>query len=70
MPRASDKGKTIDCLQCAHFAVTWDPQFPRSCKLFEFKTRELPSATVFKSSGEVCVGFERKGEKKKNRENI
>ena len=50
----------IDCFQCKHFAVSWDPSFPRSCKLFGFKTMQMPSVTVSASSGTPCEGFERK----------
>jgi len=55
----------IDCYKCVHFAVSWDPKFPRSCKLFGFKTTVLPSVRVFESSGEPCGGFKRKAPVKK-----
>jgi len=55
--REDEKNKK-DCFQCKHFAVSWDPKFPRSCKLFGFKTAQIPSVTVFESSGEPCEGFE------------
>jgi len=54
----------IDCFQCVHFAVTWESKFPRLCKLYGFKTARLPSIAVLESSGEPCVGFERKTLKK------
>ena len=50
----------IDCLKCEHFVVTWNPQFPRACKLYGFKTMSLPSAEVLKASGEDCKGFVQK----------
>jgi hypothetical protein len=50
----------VDCYNCKHFAVTWEPKFPRSCKFFGFKTTQLPSMAVLKSSGSPCEGFERK----------
>jgi len=55
----------INCYKCAHFAVSWDPKFPRSCKLFGFKTAGLPSVSVFESSGEECAGFRQKTAGKK-----
>ena len=55
-----NESKRVDCFQCKHFYVTWDPRFPRGCKVFGFKTRQLPSVAVFSSSGEPCEGFERK----------
>ena len=50
----------INCLQCVHFAVTWEPRFPKSCRLFGFKSADLPSVAVYKNSGIVCEGFEKK----------
>ena len=55
----------INCLQCAYFAVTWDPKHPRSCKLFGFKTSDMPSNTVYKSSGSACDGFVQKKDAQK-----
>ena len=58
-----DDGKNIgkvDCFQCVYFAVTWNPNFPRSCKLFGFKSKQLPSIAVYKSSGAPCEGFKQK----------
>nr|WP_081673059.1 hypothetical protein [Pontibacillus marinus] len=50
--------KKINCFQCKHFYTTWNPQFPRGCKVYGFKTKELPSALVLKSSGSPCLAFE------------
>ena len=55
--------KKVDCFQCVHFAITWEPRFPRACKLFGFKTAQIPSMTVLKSSGEPCEGFKKKTRK-------
>ncbi|MCL2820161.1 MAG: uracil-DNA glycosylase [Oscillospiraceae bacterium] len=49
-----------DCFHCVHFAITWEPNHPRSCKLFGFKSAKLPSIAVEQSSGAPCEGFERK----------
>ncbi len=46
-----------NCLDCEHFFVTWDPRFPRGCRVFGVKTRELPSAVVFRSTGHHCPEF-------------
>jgi hypothetical protein len=47
----------INCFQCEHFAVTWDPKNPRGCKLFEFKSARMPSVPVKEDSGIDCLGF-------------
>jgi len=57
----------IDCYKCIHFAVSWDPKFPRSCKFFGFKTTQLPSVRVFESSGEPCAGFHPKNQRNKEK---
>ncbi|MCL1983096.1 MAG: uracil-DNA glycosylase [Clostridiales bacterium] len=61
----SEKAGNVNCFQCIHFAVTWEPQHPKSCKLFGFKSAALPSVTVYESTGSVCLGFEKKEAHKK-----
>ena len=50
----------INCVKCKHFIVTWNPKFPRACRLYGFKSVNYPSFEVFKTTGEECLGFERK----------
>jgi hypothetical protein len=57
-------GRMVNCFQCKHFYVTWDPKFPRGCKAFNFKTKELPSVAVFRASGNPCMKYEKKIVKK------
>ncbi|NHN29411.1 uracil-DNA glycosylase [Paenibacillus agricola] len=52
--------KPINCIKCVYYYVTWDPAMPKGCKAFGFKTRELPSVVVKKSSGHACLKFEAK----------
>jgi hypothetical protein len=47
-----------ECLQCGHFEVSWDPSFPRACRLFGIKSRNQPSMEVFLSTGKHCFAFE------------
>ncbi|HYE80757.1 MAG TPA: uracil-DNA glycosylase [Clostridia bacterium] len=56
----------VNCITCIHYYVTWDPDFPRGCRLYEFKTRRLPSQLVLESTGECCKNY---GEKKKRNAN-
>ncbi len=51
---------TINCRQCKHFYVTWDPKNPMGCRMFGFKSKQLPSIIVYRSSGARCDGFEPK----------
>lgn len=45
------------CIGCAHYFVTWDAGAPHGCKAMSFKSRNLPSAVVFESSGMPCLHF-------------
>ncbi|HZG79058.1 MAG TPA: uracil-DNA glycosylase [Paenibacillus sp.] len=52
--------KRINCMKCKHYYVTWEPQFPRGCRAYGFKTVQMPSATVLSSSGKPCLQYEEK----------
>jgi hypothetical protein len=62
-PASAMEVKTLprapDCLQCTHFRVSWDPDFPRACTVFGIKSRKLPSHVVFEATGRHCPVFER-----------
>lgn len=49
-----------NCFSCKYFMVTWDPKSPRACKAYGFKTKELPTSVVRRSSGLDCLKFEEK----------
>ena len=50
----------VNCYKCKFFYVTWDPGLPYGCRAMGFKTRQLPSIVVLKSSGRPCQMFEEK----------
>jgi hypothetical protein len=52
-----DSSRAPNCLRCVHFKITWDTLFPRSCGIFGFKCRELPSREVFRTTGRHCPSF-------------
>lgn len=52
--------KTINCLKCRHYFVTWDPLRPRGCRLYGFKTQLMPSQLVYQATGAPCPSFEEK----------
>lgn len=56
----------VDCIHCKHFAITWEPNKPKACKLFGFKSAYLPSSIVLRTTGSECAGFERKEPGKKS----
>ncbi len=53
----------INCRNCKHYYITWDNNMPYGCKSFGFKSRQIPSIVVYRSSGKACQGYE---EKQKN----
>lgn len=54
-----------NCFKCRHFFTTWNARHPRGCKAYGFKTKELPSTLVKRSSGMDCLKFEPKREEQK-----
>lgn len=56
----SPSGQRIDCMKCKHYYVTWEPSFPRGCRLFQFKSKQLPCDVVFSSTGQPCQQFEKR----------
>ena len=46
------------CLRCLWYAVSWDPAFPHSCRQFGIKSRELPSVSVLRNTGQPCPSWE------------
>lgn len=52
--------ETPDCTRCRHFYVTWEPDHPRGCRAYGFKTVDLPTAVVLRESGRPCQLFERR----------
>ncbi|ERP31275.1 hypothetical protein [Chitinivibrio alkaliphilus] len=47
----------VSCVRCSYFYTTWDPHAPRGCRAHGFKSREYPSAVVYRTSGTACVLF-------------
>ncbi len=58
MPVGLPPPRAPNCLACRHFLVTWEPEWPRGCRVFGIKTRGLPSAEVFAATGTHCPAFE------------
>ncbi|RJQ21046.1 MAG: uracil-DNA glycosylase [Nitrospiraceae bacterium] len=57
------KEDTINCFKCGYFYITWNEKFPRGCKAMGFKSKEMPSAVVYESSGTQCLKFKLKKRK-------
>lgn len=59
-PKLTEHEEAPNCWQCRHFAVSWDPKMPYSCRLMGFKSRILPAIEVLRADGSRCQGFRRK----------
>ena len=57
---AEKKSYIVDCLNCRHYRITWDPNFPKGCRAMGFKTRQWPWMEVLRTSGETCMKFQEK----------
>lgn len=55
----------INCRNCIHFQITWDPNRPYGCRVMGFKTRRLPCMLVKQNSGMDCQAFQAKPPQKK-----
>ncbi|MBV9121039.1 MAG: uracil-DNA glycosylase [Chloroflexi bacterium] len=49
--------RAVNCLQCRHYQITWDPRTPYGCAALGFKSRQMPSIVVRQSSGLECQAF-------------
>lgn len=46
-----------NCHHCQYFHVSWDSRFPKGCRKFGFKGRQLPSIEVLVTTGRHCCFF-------------
>lgn len=44
----------IICQKCVYYYVTWEVGKPHGCKAYGFKSTQIPSVVVKKSSGSNC----------------
>ena len=47
----------INCFQCKYYFVTWEPEMPKGCKAYKFKSMKVPSLIVEEESGKPCSLF-------------
>ncbi len=56
--------KSVRCLNCKYYHVTWDAEKPYGCSKLGFKTHVEPSTYVIQISGNVCQSFIQKSKRK------
>lgn len=47
----------IICRKCRFYFITWEPAKPHGCKAMNFKSRQIPSTVVRRSSGRECLRY-------------
>ena len=52
------EASNINCVKCKHFYITWDKAFPKGCRLFGFKSGNMPSVAVREATGKECTNYE------------
>ena len=56
----------IDCRRCEHYYVTWDKKHPHGCRAMGFKSMQLPSLVVDKTTPAVgCLAYKKKVKRKR-----
>lgn len=58
-----DKSLIPHCRNCKHYHITYDPQVPNGCRLFNMKSKQMPHLIVKAQSGDHCMGFKKKEKK-------
>lgn len=54
------ESESNDCFKCRHFYITYEKHFPYGCKAMGFKSKDISSDVVLKTSGMKCLYFEKK----------
>lgn len=47
----------INCRNCRHYYITWQPRNPNGCRVMGFMSKLMPSAHVLQNSGRECQLF-------------
>lgn len=56
-------GKAL-CFSCSHFFITYDVHFPYGCRAIGFKSKQIPSLSMYFNSGIECQAFSEKNKDK------
>lgn len=52
--------KKVICQKCVYYYVTWEASHGHGCKAYGFKSAQIPSVIVKRSSGQNCKFYEPK----------
>lgn len=47
----------VNCRECRHYYITFDANAPYGCRVYGFKSKQVPSVAVYQSSGMHCTLF-------------
>ncbi len=59
----------MTCKDCLHYYITYDPNNPNGCKIFNFKAKKMPIQILLDQGEKSCLAFEDKIEKKYDKKN-
>ena len=49
--------QNVNCRNCRHYYITWEPRTPNGCRLMGFKSQFMPSVHVLRDSGLPCQSY-------------
>ncbi len=55
---------SVNCFKCQHLVITWERERSYACRAMGFKSKEVPWRLVLKTSGQPCLLFSPKPERK------
>lgn len=50
----------VNCRKCIFFKITWERNFKYACKVFGFKSQNIPSIEIINAAGKECPKFSAK----------
>lgn len=56
--------KPPGCNNCTHYYITHDADFRYGCRALDFKSQRQPVLDVIASSGQPCLYFQKKPDRK------
>lgn len=58
-----EENQRIPCMRCKHYQTTFEPNAPRACTLYQFKSSLMPYILVKQSTGSDCPSFSERAKK-------
>jgi len=46
-----------NCKRCVYYYITWNKDQPHGCKLYGFKSQQIPSLVIKRETRDDCKGY-------------